>query len=84
MFAAPFDFVFNSYDQGNPVKEILDIPYRGEERIFIKPEGKDKVTVVYAINFVDPDDVIIGKVFLSVCYFYYYYYYTNEDLYMYI
>lgn len=65
MFASPFDYVFNSYDQGNPVKEILDIPYRGDERIFIKPEGKDKVTVVYAINFVDPDDVIIGKVFLS-------------------
>jgi len=65
MFASPFDYVFNSYDQGKPVNEILDIPYRGDERIFIKPEGKDKVTVVYAINFLDPDDVIIGKVFLS-------------------
>ena len=48
------------------MNEILDIPYRGEERTFITSQGKDRVTVVYSINFKDKDDIILGKVFLSV------------------
>lgn len=67
MFASPFDFVFNSIDQGKPVTEVLDIPYRGSERVFIKTQGNDKVAVIFAINFVDPDDVVLGKVFMTVC-----------------
>jgi len=65
LFAAPFDYVFNAIDAGNPPKEILDIPYRGAEHVFIKPEGKDRLTVIFAIQFKDPDDVVIGKVFLQ-------------------
>lgn len=69
MFASPFDFVFNTYDQGNPTTEVLDIPYRGNERVFIKSHGKDKVAIIFAINFVDPDDVVLGKVFMTVSIF---------------
>jgi len=64
-FAAPFDFVFNAVESGNIPKEILDLPYRGAERVFIKPEAKDRVTVVFAVQFKDADDVVIGKVFLQ-------------------
>jgi len=64
-YAAPFDFVFNAVEAGNIPKEILDLPYRGAERVFIKPEAKDRVTVVFAVQFKDADDVVIGKVFLS-------------------
>lgn len=58
--------MFEQIDQGKPVNEILDIPYRGDERTFITTQGKDRVTVVYSINFKDKDDIILGKVFLSV------------------
>lgn len=65
MFAAPFDHVFKSME-GTPTTEMLDIPYRGQERVFIKANGKDRVSVFFTINFKDPDDIIIGKVFLQV------------------
>ena len=66
VFAQPFEFVFESLDQGKTVTEIMDIPYRGEERTFITAPSKDRVTVVYAINFRDKDDIILGKVFMGV------------------
>jgi hypothetical protein len=66
VYAQPFEHVFEQIDQGKAVTEILDIPYRGEERTFISSQGKDRVTVVYAINFKDKDDIILGKVFLGV------------------
>lgn len=65
LFAAPFDHVFRSMESGNPVAELMDIPYRGAERVFIKTQGKDRVSVFFTINFKDPDDIIIGKVFLQ-------------------
>lgn len=64
LFAAPFDHVFKQLDAGSPPKELLDIPYRGAERVFIKAE-KDRVTVVFTIDFKDPDDIVLGKVFLQ-------------------
>lgn len=66
VYAQPFEYVFEQIDQGKAVSEIIDIPYRGEERTFITSQGKDRVTVVYSINFKDKDDVILGKVFMSV------------------
>lgn len=66
VYAQPFEHVFAQLDAGQVPNEILDIPYRGEERTFITAQGKDRVTVVYAINFKDKDDIILGKVFLSV------------------
>jgi actin related protein 2/3 complex subunit 2 len=63
-FAAPFNHVFESMD-GTPVTELLDIPFRGDERVFIKTQGKDRVQVFFTINFKDPDDIIIGKVFMQ-------------------
>jgi len=65
IYAQPFEHVFEQIDQGKPVNEILDIPYRGDERTFITTQGKDRVTVVYSINFKDKDDIILGKVFLG-------------------
>jgi hypothetical protein len=66
IYAQPFEHVFAQIDAGKAVTEILDIPYRGDERTFITSQGKDRVTVVYSINFKDKDDIILGKVFLSV------------------
>jgi len=65
-YAAPFDFVFNAVESGNIPKDILDIPFRGAERVFIKPESKERITVVFGVQFKDADDVVLGKVFLQV------------------
>jgi len=65
VFAAPFDFVFDGVEKGQS-SGMIDWAYRGtNERIFIKPEGKDRCTIMFSINFKDPDDIIFGKVFLS-------------------
>lgn len=66
LYALPFEYVFENIDAGKPMNEILDIPYRGQERTFITSSGKDRCTVVYSINFKDKDDIILGKVFLGV------------------
>ena len=66
IYAQPFEHVFAMLDAGKPVNEIVDIPYRGNERTFLTSQGKDRVTVVYSINFKDQDDIILGKVFMSV------------------
>jgi hypothetical protein len=51
---------------GTPTAELVDVPYRGAERVFFKTQGKDRVQVFFTINFKDPDDIIIGKVFMQV------------------
>jgi len=45
---------------------MIDIPLRSQqERMWIKQDKTDRVTIIFAIAFSDPDDVVIGKVFLS-------------------
>jgi len=45
---------------------IIDIPLRSfQERMWIKLDQNDRVTVVFSVVFTDPDDVVIGKVFLQ-------------------
>jgi len=44
----------------------VDIPYRNaDERLYMKKDANDRVTVVFSIVFKDPDDVVIGTVFLK-------------------
>jgi len=44
----------------------IDIPYRNaDERLYLKKDANDRVTVVFSIAFKDPDDVVIGTVFLK-------------------
>jgi hypothetical protein len=48
---------------------MIDLQYRGtNERIWIKAEGKERCTVVFSVQFKDPDDIVIGKTFLQVRY----------------
>jgi len=45
---------------------IYDIPLRdSEERMWLRADSSDRVTVVFSINFTDADDIVFGKVFLS-------------------
>jgi len=44
----------------------IDIPLRsGQERMWIRQDQKDRVSVVFSVAFTDPDDVVFGKVFLQ-------------------
>jgi len=45
---------------------LYDIPLRdSEERMWLRADSADRVTVVFSINFTDADDIIFGKVFLQ-------------------
>jgi len=45
---------------------LYDVPLRdSEERMWLRADGADRVTVVFSINFMDADDIIFGKVFLQ-------------------
>jgi len=62
-FAAPFYKIFADIEQkkgGN----LVELPYRDDEAIYIKPES-DRCIVIFSINFKDPDDVVLAKVFLQ-------------------
>jgi len=61
MFASPFYHCVKSN-----VGTFIDMPYRStDERLWLKKDGNDRVTVIFSICFKDPDDVVIGTVFLK-------------------
>jgi len=44
----------------------IDIPYRNnDERLWIKKDAADRVTVIFSVTFKDPDDIVLGSVFLK-------------------
>jgi len=63
--AAPFMKVFNDIEAKKaPSVALIEIPYRDEEAIYIKPEA-DRCIVIFSVNFKDADDVVFAKVFLQ-------------------
>jgi len=58
--------VCDAAEKGQVGKELIDIPLRDtNERIWLRADSADRVTVIFSINFVDADDVVFGKVFLQ-------------------
>lgn len=64
VFSAPFLALFKKVAAGTASKDVVIIPYRTGEAVYLKPEG-DRVIVIFSINFSDPDDIIYSKVFLT-------------------
>jgi actin related protein 2/3 complex subunit 2 len=62
-FAAPFYKVFNDIEQKKP-GNLVEVQYRDEEAIYIKPES-DRCIVIFSMQFKDPDDIVLAKVFLQ-------------------
>jgi len=73
--AAPFEQAFDHYEELNlkyqetgiepsDDSKIIEINYRDEESIYIKPSF-DRVTVIFSTIFKDETDKIFGKVFLQ-------------------
>jgi len=64
--AAPLIKICDSAESGGNLSGVVDIPLRStEERMWIKQDGKDRVTILFSITFTDADDIVIGKVFLQ-------------------
>jgi actin related protein 2/3 complex subunit 2 len=61
--AAPFYKVFSDIEQKKP-GGLVELPYRDEEAIYIKPES-DRCIVIFNIQFKDADDIVYAKVFLQ-------------------
>jgi len=45
--------------------KIIELHYRGDEAIYIKPDGAEQTTIVFSIQFKDPGDVVLAQVFLQ-------------------
>jgi len=64
LLAAPFRKTFSAVEKGQGGTSIIEIQYREDEAIYIKPEG-GQVTIIFFITFKDPSDQVLAKVFLQ-------------------
>jgi len=64
--SAPFKKAFAEVEagRGGPSAPVIALEYREEEAIYIKPD-KENVLVIFSINFKDPADQTIAKLFLQ-------------------
>lgn len=62
--SAAFDSVFKKVNAGQQAPPMTKLAYRDNECIYIKPQ-KEQVIVVFQVCFRDPEDEIIGRVFLQ-------------------
>jgi len=64
IFSVPFLALFENIVAGKAGKDVVIIPYRSNEAIYLKPDS-DRAIVVFSIYFHDRDDLVYGKVFLQ-------------------
>jgi len=65
VLASPFKKTFQAVEAGNAnTNETIVISYRENEAFFIKPD-QERVFVIFSVNFKDPGDQILAKVFLQ-------------------
>jgi len=64
LLSAPFKRAFQDVEAGKGAgSPVIAIEYREEEAIYIKPD-KENVLVIFSVNFKDPADQTIAKLFL--------------------
>jgi actin related protein 2/3 complex subunit 2 len=45
---------------------MADIPIRGaNERMWVKQDDNERITIIFSVDFSDPDDAVFGRVFLN-------------------
>jgi len=59
-----FEYFFAALNSGSPISEPFQFDIRGDTRVYMFPRD-DRVTVIFSIDFVEPFDKLIGKVFLN-------------------
>lgn len=66
VFAAPLNSIFEALDgKGGNVPDIVTIPYRKSEALYLKKTDGNRVVMIFSINFQDKDDIIYSDVFLK-------------------
>jgi len=66
VFAAPLNAIFEALDgKGGNVPDIVTIPYRKSEALYLKKTDGNRVVMIFSINFQDKDDIIYSDVFLK-------------------
>jgi len=63
-FASVFEKYFDFQERGEAGHKRAVIHYRDDESMYVEAQA-DRVTVIFSTIFKDPDDVVIGKVFLQ-------------------
>ncbi|PAA87052.1 hypothetical protein BOX15_Mlig033495g1 [Macrostomum lignano] len=63
-FACVFEKYFNLQAAGGDAEQRAVIHYRDDETLYVEALP-DRVTVIFSVVFRDPDDIIVGKVFLQ-------------------
>jgi len=63
-FASVFEKYFEFQERGEEGHKRAVIHYREDETMYVEAKS-DRVTVIFSTTFKDPDDVIIGKVFMQ-------------------
>jgi actin related protein 2/3 complex subunit 2 len=63
-FASVFEKYFRFQENGQEGEKRAIVHYREDETLFIEAKA-DRVTVIFSTLFKDPDDVVIGKLFLQ-------------------
>lgn len=54
--------------KGQVISGMVDIALRSQkERMFVKQDGTDRITVIFSIEFPAYNDSVIGQVFCTVC-----------------
>jgi len=66
-YNAPFEYAFEQLKNGKGINSPIELAYRSrtDEKCYIKTAGNDRVMVIFTINFQDPDDTVVGEVFLK-------------------
>jgi actin related protein 2/3 complex subunit 2 len=64
VMAGPFLYMFDQATKRAGQGEQLQVDYRSNESLWLKNEG-DRIICIFSIYFDDPDDIVIGRVFLQ-------------------
>jgi len=65
IFASVFSAVFESLDGKGSTPDIITIPYRRNEALYIKKTDGNRIITIFSINFQDKDDIVYSDVFLK-------------------
>lgn len=63
-FASVFEKYFEFQEKGESGHKQAVIHYRDDETMYVEAQA-DRVTVIFSTIFKDPDDIVIGKVFMQ-------------------
>eukprot|EP01126_Amoeba_proteus_P056454 TRINITY_DN7095_c0_g1_i9.p1 TRINITY_DN7095_c0_g1~~TRINITY_DN7095_c0_g1_i9.p1 ORF type:complete len:355 (-),score=42.80 TRINITY_DN7095_c0_g1_i9:51-1115(-) len=66
LYAAPITRCFQAASSNQVLPGLADLPIRSQnERMWVKQDDTERVTVIFSVDFTDPDDVVFGRVFLN-------------------